>query len=147
MKLPNGFSFIEMLIFIIIIGILAATAAIPFTTASKTSPKIKYQLQALALAQQRMSSIVGICHAEELLVNCAQQYEAKRSDPAFASFFYVPNGFTVNATFSSLQRAPYYPAEDNFYRVITVNVSGLASASLTSLVSSYGSINRYGERE
>lgn len=125
MKLiSKGFTIIEMVIFVVIVGLAVGTVMIPLTTTLQKTPVLMNQLQAQALAQERM----------ELILNWRKlQGYTSLADPCVASpglaMCSAASGYTVTATITS----PSVDG-DSTYRLITVTVSGAGDAVLKTLV-------------
>ena len=118
-----GYSLIELIIFIVILGILGATITAAFNVAGIKSPSIKNQSVAIELAQKRMDLILG---------NKASNGFASFSDPCPGpTICSDPAGYTVGSSIATDWNS------DTDYKVITVTVSGSGTASLKALVANY----------
>ncbi len=134
--LQKGFTIVELIAFITIIGIVGTTLFVGLNTALISSHEIEDTEQALTLAQQRMEMILG-------------QYQsvgfAGFSDPCspaiFPDFMCALGGFSYGFTVVS-SIAPNWSGDPN-YKVITVTVSVTATAApaatLRAIVGDYDS--------
>lgn len=116
----QGFTFLELVVFIIIIGILAAGLLSSFNLFLQKQPSVQAATIANSLAAQRMEIILG-----QKKISGFSSYSDPCPGPTICS---VPTGFTVTSTIT-----PNWNSDTN-YNTITVNVTGNATASLTTLV-------------
>lgn len=127
MRRQQGYSLIELIIFIIILGLIAGTLLVSMNQSLQKSPVISRVATALDLAQQRMDVILGqkqlvgftsfsdVCLTSAALPFCV-------SDPDYVISSAVSVGFGINTV---------------DYKVVTVDVSGAASVTLTGLITNY----------
>lgn len=124
MLICRGFTLIELVIFIAVLGIIGTGAIMAFNIAAYHSVDIRFALQASELAKQRMDIIIGQKHALGFTVI---------NDPCTTSpglaFCQVPSGFSVTSSIVN-----NWGGDSNF-KVITVTTTGLGSATITGLVS------------
>lgn len=125
-KREYGMTLIEVVIFIVVMGILGTTILSTFYYSLKNTPTVDYNAQAIALAEKRMDIIVGQCRK----VGFATFTDLCVGSPSSAVCV-IPSGFTVSSTITA-----NWNSNAN-YKVITVTVSGLGSATLTSMVANY----------
>jgi type II secretory pathway pseudopilin PulG len=120
-----GFSYIELLVFIIVTSILMTVLLLASTTALRGAPAVQNQWVALETArgcmewfvdQRRLNGYATItCPSTPSTSNCA-----------------VPSGFSASASVACTTWGG-----DSNYKTITVSVSGLSSASLSTQIGSY----------
>lgn len=121
----RGFTLIEIIVFIVISGILMSTILLGSTLALRSSPTVHQQWVALQTAQR-----------------CMEWYLQQRRLNGFASLTCpstptnancsAPAGFTVSTSIACTTWN-----SDTDYKTITVNVTGLATLSLTAQVGDY----------
>jgi len=116
----QGFTFIELVIFIVIVGILAAGLLAAFNVFLSKQPALQSTAIANSLAAQRMEIILG-----KKKIAGFSAYSDPCPGPTICS---VPTGFTVSSTIT-----PNWNSDTN-YNTITVNVTGKANATLTTIV-------------
>lgn len=116
----QGFTFLELVIFIIVIGILAAGLLSAFNIFLKKQPSIQVTTIANSLAAQRMEIILG-----KKKIAGFSSYSDPCPGPAICS---VPAGYTVTSSIANNWNG------DTNYNVITVNVTGTGTATLKTMV-------------
>jgi len=125
MMKTQGFSLIELIIFIVLlatgIGVL-----VPLITTTRYVHNIDQQTEAIQLAQQRMELILVQKHIKGFS-SFTDPCNGGTPPPACTP----PSGYTVTANIANNWGG------DTNYKVVTVNVSGIATASLETLVSNY----------
>lgn len=130
----KGFTFVEMLIFIVIVGLVVAAALIPLQTILENSPNPNYQTIATALAQERMEIIL------------AQRYIngfSSLTDPCVTSppavCVTTPSGYTVTSSIANFTISFTAGGSDSNYQKAVVTVTGPnnTTAVLTALVGNY----------
>ena len=118
-KISAGFTLIELILFIVIVGIAAIAVLLSFQTLLTKSPNTNRQTTAITLAGARMDVIMG------------QYYQA-----GFASFSDICSGGSPAAVCQT--QAGYTIASsiinNGTSKTITVTVSGLGDAILTTQV-------------
>lgn len=121
-----GFTLIEMIVFILIIGIAASAIFTSFQAVLQKSPTGNRQTTAIALAQERMDLVL----AQRQLKGFTSFSDPcnSGSPPAICTW---PTGYTVSSDIS-----PLTISGDSNYKVITITVSGLGDAVLKTLVGS-----------
>ncbi|HEV2614609.1 MAG TPA: prepilin-type N-terminal cleavage/methylation domain-containing protein [Gammaproteobacteria bacterium] len=112
-KLSSGFTLIELIVFIVIVGIAATTALLSFQTVLSKSPNANHQTTALELAEGRMDIIMG------------QYYQN-----GFAGFADICPGAAVCMTLTGYTVTSSITGSAPT-KTITVTVTGLGSAILT----------------
>jgi Tfp pilus assembly protein PilE len=125
MNRHSGISLIELVIFIVILGILGLTIMMSFGVSLEQSPLSQQSTQALEYAQQRMDLILG---------QRAMQGFSSFVDPCVASpslAVCTSTGYTVSSSIVNNWNG------DTKFKVITVTVIGNGRASLQSLVADY----------
>lgn len=121
----RGISLIELIIFIMVMGILSAAILATFNVAGSKAPNVDNQIAALDYGQLRMDLILGQKASQGF--NSFSDPCDVASPPAACS----SPGYTVTSSI-----APQWNGDTN-YKVITVTVSGKASATLESLVGDF----------
>lgn len=122
----SGFTLIEMIVFIVIIGIAATAILTSFQAVLQKSPTGNHQTTAVGLAQERMDLIL----AQRQLIGFSGFIDPcnSGSPPAICT---APTGYTINSNISALTISG-----DSNYKTITVTVSGSGDAVLKTLVGS-----------
>lgn len=120
----KGFSLIEMIVFILIIGIAAIAVLRSFGSFLQKSPTGNRQTTAIALAQERMELILAQRQLKGF--NSFTDLCSGGSPPSICT---APSGYTITSTISSVTIGG-----DSNYKNITVTVSGLGDATLQTLV-------------
>lgn len=122
----DGFTMIELIVFIVVIGIASVAILLPLNTASEKSATDSYISTASALAQERMELIIGQRHlvGYTLFIDPC----TSGSPPPDCAF----TGYTISSTIAVTSIGG-----DSNYKSITVTVTGLGNATLTSLVGNY----------
>ena len=120
----NGFSLIEVIIFIVILGVLAAGLAVAFSSPLRNSPEAGRLDLAAELAQQRMELILAQRRATGF---------AGFTDPCPGPAICTPpSGYTVSSSIVA-----GYGADATNYKIVTVSVTGTAAITATALVANY----------
>lgn len=125
MKKMQGFTLIELIIFIVVTAILANSILLMFSTSLLKTPVLRQQIIANQTAKQCMEWFVG----QRRFTGYATLTCPSTPSPAFCS---VPSGYAISNTITCTTLNG-----DANYKTITVAVSGLGDATLTSLISSY----------
>lgn len=121
----HGFTLLELLVFIVVIGILMNTLLLNAITGLRASASIRRQWVAVEAARGCMEWFLG----QRRYVGFASL--ACPSTPSTASCN-MPSGYTATANITCTTWN-----SDTTYKTITVNVAGLASASLSTQIGSY----------
>ena len=129
--LQNGFSLIELVIFILVTSILSAALFTAFSSALRGPAVASAASQAMHLAVERMELILP---QKQVLGFAA--FSNPNADPCKMGSTQlacttVPSGFTIDSNIVDNWGG------DTNYKVITVNVTGTATATLTALVADY----------
>lgn len=120
----DGFSLIEVIVFIVILGVLMAALVIAFASPLLSSPDAGRLDLAAELAQQRMELILAQRRAAGF---------AAFADPCPGPVICTPpTGYAVTSSIVA-----GYGADPTNYKIITVNVSGTSAISATALVANY----------
>lgn len=120
----GGFSLIEAIVFIVVLGVLVAGLLVAFATPMQNSPQAGRLDLAAELAQARMELILAQRRAVGF---------AGFADPCPGPAICIPpTGYTVTSSIVS-----GYGADATNYKIITVNVSGLTAIAATALVANY----------
>ena len=120
----DGFSLLEAIVFIVVLGVLAAGLVVAFASPLLRSPDAGRLDLAAELAQQRMELILAQRRATGF---------AAFADPCPGpSVCTPPTGYTVTSSIVA-----GYGADPTNYKIITVNVSGTSAISATALVANY----------
>ncbi len=126
----RGFSLIELIIFILVMSILSTALFSVFSTALRGPAQVSGTIQAMQLAVERMELVLpqrqalGFATFDDPAADPCQMGSAQ---PACD----IPAGFVVTSIVD-----PDWGGDAN-YKVITVSVSGTATATLTALVADY----------
>jgi len=120
-----GFTLIEVIAFIIVIGLVMNTFILGIRALLLSSPKVHNQKIALETARACMEWYLG-----QRILNGYTTY-ACPSTPTSTNCS-APTGFSVTTNITCTT----YNSDTN-YKTITVAVSGLASANLTSMVGNF----------
>ena len=123
MKKLQGFSLIELIIFIVVMGIAAVGILISLHLALENSPNIEFNIKALHLAQARIELILE--QKKELGFVSFSDPCTLAVPPAVCT---APTGYNVASSIIS--------SGTNF-KIITVNVTGQGHSQLTTLVANY----------
>tara|TARA_B100000508_G_C11455428_1_gene276494 strand:- start:133 stop:513 length:381 start_codon:yes stop_codon:yes gene_type:complete len=126
MRKMTGFTLIELVIFIVILGILVLGLLLAFNVSLEKSVDVEGITRALDLAQGRMDLILG----QKKMVGFASFVDPCVASPGLGVCT-APSGYTVTSSIAN-----NWGGDTNF-KVVTVTVSGSGTASLTALVSSY----------
>lgn len=120
-----GFSFIEVLVFIIVSSLLMSVILLGANTALRQSPAVHQQWVAMEVAQQ-----------------CMEWFINQRSNNGYASLTCpstpaptacsAPSGFSASASIACTT----WNSDAN-YKTISVTVSGLASVSMSTQIGNY----------
>ncbi len=115
-KYEAGFSLIELVIFIVIIGIVVSSVFLAFSTSSQKSPFVNAQVTANLLAGARMDIILG----QRRLVGFTSFTDpCVSSPPAVCTVPAGITGYTTTSTISTLTIGG-----DSNYKSINVTVTG-----------------------
>lgn len=116
----QGFTFLELVVFIVVMGILAASLLSAFNVFLQKQPTVQASTLANSLAAQRMEIILG-----QKKISGFSAYSDPCPGQAICS---VPAGFTVTSSIANNWNS------DTNYNVITVNVTGKGTATLQTMV-------------
>lgn len=122
----TGFSLIELIVFILIIGLASSAVLAAFQTILQKSPTGNHETTAIALAQERMDLILSqrrIQGFSSFIDPCVSG-----SPPSICTAL---TGYSITASIASITISG-----DFNYKIITVTVSGLGDASLKTIVGS-----------
>lgn len=119
----NGFTLIEVAIFIVTIGILVGTVLLPISEGLVDTDKQFNGVNAIALAQERMELIL----ANRRAVGFSTLADPCSLTPSAANCV-APTGFTVTSTIAS---------SGTYQKNVTVTVSGFGDAELETLVATF----------
>ncbi len=122
MKREKGHTLIELIIFLVIMGILTASMILAITMSLEHMPNIHDASTAIGLGQQRMEFVLGqraIKGYSSFTDTCTGG-----SPPALCT---DPSGFTTSSTVTSVSGG----------KLITVTVTGNAALTLTEEVRDY----------
>ena len=120
----NGFSLIEVIVFIVVLGVLVAGLVVAFGSQLQNSPVAGRLDSAAELAQQRMELIL----AQRRAMGFAA-FADPCPGPAICT---PPTGYTVTSSIVA-----GYGADPTNYKIVTVSVSGSSSITATALVANY----------
>ena len=122
--LQDGFSLIEVIVFIVVLGVLMAGLVVAFSSSLQNAPRAGSLDSAAELAQQRMELILAQRRAAGFAA-----FADPCPGPAICS---PPVGYTVTSSIVS-----GYGADPTNYKVISVNVSGISAITAIALVANY----------
>ena len=133
-KLEAGFSLIELVVFIVVVGILGTALFAAFSTALQqgaSGPDLS--TSAAQLAQERMELILAQKRVLGFAGFTAATFDPCTSSPPSTQAVCTapPAGYTVSATLADNWNG------DTNYKVINVSVSGKSQESLIALVANY----------
>lgn len=124
MKQQNGFTLIELVMFIVITSILASTILLSFVTAMSKTPTILQNTIAMQTAKQCMEWFIG-----QRRINGYNSFTCDSTVPAFCI---TPAGYTLTSSCTTTTIGG-----DSNYETLTVTVSGLGNAVLNLLLANY----------
>ncbi len=127
----DGFSLIELIIFILVSSILSTALLAAFSTALKGPAQVSSSIQAMHLAVERMELILP---QRQVLGFAA--FSNPNADPCMMGSTQlactnIPAGYSVASSIAADWGG------DTNYKVVTVSVSGVATTTLTTLVADY----------
>ena len=118
-----GYSLIELVIFIVVIGILGVGLMSAFSGALLGATEPERITRATVLAQERMELILGRREAAGFAA-----FTAFTFDPSCTN---VPAGYTITSNLATDWNG------DTGYKVVTVSVAGAGTAQLSVLTGDY----------
>lgn len=118
-KSPHGFTLIELVVFIVILGIAAITVLLSFQTLLTKSPNTNRQTTAIALAEGRMDVIIG-----QYYQNGFASFSDICAGGSPAAVCQSQSGYTITSSI----------VNNGASKTITVTVSGLGSAIISTEV-------------
>ncbi|MDX2165304.1 MAG: prepilin-type N-terminal cleavage/methylation domain-containing protein [Gammaproteobacteria bacterium] len=118
-KISAGFTLIELILFIVIIGIAAIAVLLSFQTLLTKSPNTNRQTTAIILAQSRMDVIMG-----QYYQNGFASFSDICSGGSPAAVCQTQTGYTITSSIIN----------NGASKTITVTVSGLGDAIITTQV-------------
>ena len=118
----QGFTLIELVMFIVITSILASTILLALTTATQKIPTVHQNTVASQIAKQCMEWFMG----QESLNGFSSLTCPNTSTPSFCT---APTGYSISTSVSCTTINT-----DTNYKTITVTVSGLGDASFSTLI-------------
>ncbi len=122
----SGYTLIELIVFIVVIGVTLTGTLISLNTISEKSPTSNYQIKAVSYAQERMELILGQRRLKSF--STFTDPCAGASPPSICS---NPTGYTISAAINATTING-----DSNYKTIIVTVTGLGNATLTTIVGS-----------
>lgn len=128
-----GYSLIELVVFIVVLGILGVALFTGLSTALMTSAVSPAGIDATQLAQQRMELILAQKRRLGFAGFVSASFDPCTSAPPSTQpvCTSIPAGYTVSSTLST-----NWGGNTN-YKVITVTVTGKEQAALVALVANY----------
>lgn len=128
-----GYSLIELVVFIVVLGILGTALFTGFSTALMTSATSPAGIDATHLAQQRMELILAQKRRLGFAGFVSTSFDPCTSPPPSTQpvCTVIPAGYTVSSTLTA-----NWGGNTN-YKVITVSVTGKEQASLVALVANF----------
>jgi type II secretory pathway pseudopilin PulG len=133
-KPETGFSLIELVVFIVVVGILGAALFAGFSTALQQGASgTDLSTSAIQLAQERMELILAQKRVLGFTGFTAATFDPCTSSPPSTQAVCTapPAGYTVSAALTDNWGG------DTNYKVVNVSVTGASQASLTALVANY----------
>ncbi len=124
MKKQQGFTLIELVMFIVITSILASAIFLSFVTAMNKTPPILQNTIASQTALQCAEWFLG-----QRRLNGYTSFTCNAVVPAFCT---APSGYTVSTSCSTTTIAG-----DSNYETISITVSGTGDAGLNLLLANY----------
>lgn len=125
MKHESGFTLIEIILVIVIVGMLSGTIVSMLLPIAKDTPAIIKNAAAAQTARQCMEWFIG----QRNLNNYSSVPCPSSSVPAFCL---VPAGFSIAAQVNCTTISG-----DSGYKTVTITVSGAGDATLTTLLADY----------
>jgi len=125
MKTQQGFTFIEVIIFIMVTSLLGSVILLASTTMLQKAPIVQKNAIALQSAQQCMEWFVG----QRSLNGYSGVSCPSTSVPSFCT---APSGYTVSVNVSCTTIN-----SDANYKTVTITVSGVGDAVLSTLLANY----------
>jgi type II secretory pathway pseudopilin PulG len=122
-----GFSLVELIVFIVVIGITIPSIVSVLSLVLKNTNKIQQQSSAIQSANQCLEWFLNTRYKQ----NFAAIVCPSSSVPAFCS---VPNGYTISVNVTCLTK---YGDLISNYKQITVSVNGLGNATNSLIVANY----------
>jgi len=118
----QGFTLIELVMFIVVTSLLATTILLALITATRDIPTIHQEIVATQTAKQCMEWFIG----QQRLNGFTSLTCPSTTTPSFCT---TPTGYTlsVNVSCTTIN-------SDTNYKTITVTVSGLGDASFSTLI-------------
>lgn len=125
MRKIQGFTLVELVMFIVITGLLATTILMALSLGTQRMPTIHQQTLSTQTAQKCMEWLIG----QRSLNGYDSLTCPNTTTPSFCT---APTGFSIstNITCTTI-------SGDASYKTITVAVSGAGSAALTTLIGDY----------
>lgn len=121
----QGFTLIEVILFIIITGLLASTLLLSFYTSLQKMPALHQNMIATQTARRCMDWIIGQRRMNGFsTITCPST-----TTPTFCT---APSGYTIstNITCTTIN-------SDTNYKTITITISGAGDAKLSTLLANY----------
>jgi len=127
MKKKLGFTLIELVIFVVVMGIIASMISIFYGTLFRGSANINQQIDASQTATQCMEWYLGQRFISGFN---SSSLSNGTSIPGFCT---VPTGYNIATTVSSITLY----ADPINYKIITVTVTGQGNAKLSTIIANY----------
>lgn len=124
MQGEQGFTLIELIMFVVVTSILAATILVGFSNSLVKTPTLMQNMLAGQTARQCLEWFMG-----QRRTNGYTSFACNTTVPSFCT---APTGYTV-----SVNVACTTINSDANYKTITVTVSGNGNAQLSTLVANY----------
>jgi type II secretory pathway pseudopilin PulG len=121
----NGFTLMELVLFIVISGLLASTLLLSLNTALQKSPVSHQQYIATLAGRRCMNWIIG-----QRRMNGFSSFSCPSSTTP--SFCTVPSGFSISTSITCTTLNT-----DTNYKTATVTIGGNGDASFTTLLAAY----------
>ncbi len=121
----NGFTLIELVVFIVVTSLLATTILLALITTTQKIPTIHQEIIATQTAKRCMEWFIG----QQSLNGYSSLTCPNTTTPTFCT---VPSGYSISTSISCTTLNG-----DANYKTITVTVSGLGDASFSTLIAAY----------
>jgi len=121
----QGFTLIELVLFIIVSSLLATTILVALVTATQKIPTIHQDVVATQTAKRCMEWFLG----QNTLQGYSNLTCPNTTTPSFCT---TPSGYSISTNISCTTIN-----SDTNYKTISVTVSGLGDASFSTLIAAY----------
>lgn len=129
MRKQRGFSLIELVIFIVVIGIIASGILVSYSTVLRGVPRANYQSSAMGYAINCLEWFLGQHH-----LNKFSDINVGTAVPNFCSYK-LPSGYNISTTVSNTTYR-----NDSNYKIINAKVTSprdLGYANISVIIANY----------